>query len=289
MLSVELHVNPNKPNCTPFPPCSQQLLLMQQQQYVGRYVGGGRPVDPRLLVDGSGHMPFHYATGQHGLSTLLHPRSNLSTFALMPAKVKTNKSLSRLATSGSRSFSSDSGASPTKGGTSSPSPLATVTVAVALKEQLWAQLSMARGDPRHAHWGTHGSSSRGVSLSGTSLGEEPTDISGVTATLHCEEAGHPAGELNSSGRLKTLQQADALAGSLMRYQRGVSNPGSLAATSSSMVLDGDTIHTWRCELLPCQHRMCGGCAEQLFECQENDASICCPMCHTPVRELRPAA
>ena len=247
-------------------------------------------MDPRLLVDGSGHMPFHYAAGQSGLSTLLHPRSNLSTFALMPAKIKSHKSLSRLATSSNRSCYSDSGASAlSKSGASSLSPRATVA-AMAHKEQLWAQLSMARDDPHHADWGVQ-FNRRSISLSGISIGAEPFAISGLIATIHCKEAaGQPAaGELNSSGRLKTLQQADALAGSLTQYQRGVSNPGSLSATSASMALDGDTVHTWRCELLPCQHRMCGGCAEQLFECLENDSSICCPMCYTPVRELRPAA
>ena len=122
-------------------------------------------------------------------------------------------------------------------------------------------------------------------------------LSAVSSVSHRNESAQPASELNNDSMHKAPPQlVDHLFGS-QRHRPRFSYSGSILSglrlthTSASSMMSpsyGDSSHTWRCELLPCQHSMCGGCAEQLLECQKPAASICCPMCHAPVKEFKPA-
>ena len=256
--------------------------------------------DPRLLVDGSGHMPFHYATGQCGLYNLLHPRPNLTSFALMATTAADD---SRSSSSLSTRYSQESGGA-LKRRTSSLSTGDRAPEGGPLKEELWAQLW---AQLRKAHCAPYNASPWGVCGSGISLpagsnarAERPPPectISEVNAVTPLRMSGQPTRELDGIHRPETsTQERDSPSGSQRHWPR-FSYPGSILSglrlprtSTSSMMASShdDTSHTWRCELLPCQHSMCGVCAEQLFECQEPAASICCPMCHTPVKELKPA-
>ena len=243
----------------------QQLLLMKQQQS-GINVGG-RPVDLRLLVDGSGNMPFHYASEQC-LSSLLHPRSNLSAFALMR-------------TAGDR-VTRDSGASASRRVSSAPSLAAAADMA--LKEELRAQLKQARGEPPDHHGG--GRDGRRVSLSDTDVLAGPPSRRGVVD----DKISCPLMKLDLDlDSAQTNVQSD----SPKRTQRlrFNSHSGSFQQHASWAGPHGqpsETSHAWRCELLPCQHSLCGGCAEELYESQEPAVPICCPICHTLVKGVKPA-
>ena len=255
--------------------------------------------DPRLLVDGSGHMPFHYAASQCGLYNLLHPRTNLTTFALMLTTAAAGEGRSVR-----NSASSDCEASGGRRSSSLSADTTPVTTVRGPKEGLWAQL---RAQLRKAHhsvphhdspWDVRG---RGVSLPGSGVGSVRSTectLSAVSSVSHRNESAQPASELNNDSMHKAPPQlVDHLFGS-QRHRPRFSYSGNILSglrltthtSASSMVSPsyGDTSHTWRCELLPCQHSMCGGCAEQLLQCQEPAASICCPMCHAPVKELKPA-
>ena len=158
---------------------------MQQQQRPGSVAisdGGscrGLPVDdPRLLVDGSGHMPFHYAASQCGLYNLLHPKTNLTTFALMltttaAGEVRSvrNSASSDCESSGGRRSSSLSGgrrSSSLSGGRRSSSLSADtspVTTGRAPKEDLWVQLwaQLRKAHPRVPLHDSPGMCAAGVS------------------------------------------------------------------------------------------------------------------------------
>lgn len=320
--------------------------MQQQQQQPGGDGSScrGLPVDdPRLLVDALGHMPFHYATNQGVLYILLHPRTNLTTFALMPTAARSAAKNGSVRSSNSSDFESTtskrrasflSAEGANKRRSSSLSTDATVTGSRALKEELWAQLwaqliYAAQCAPDGvAPLGVRGS---GVSLSGSSIGEADQqsgrampELNAVTAARHRNEpsqlAGEPGGSVRQEAYLLQQQQAEALSSGSpqhrpetpqqqqqqqadalslpgsppWRQRHRCSYPGSILSGmglprtfTSPKAAYGNTTHSWRCELLPCQHSMCGGCAEQLFECQEPVSSIRCPMCQTPVKELRP--
>ena len=109
---------------------------------------------------------------------------------------------------------------------------------------------------------------RGVSLPGSGVGSVHSTertLSAVSSVSHRNEPAQPASELNNDRHKAPLQLVESLLVSQWHRPRFSSSGNILSGlrlshTSTSSMMSpsyGDTSHNWRCELLPCQHSMCG--------------------------------